>query len=68
MTREQFEDFKKRVWAKQDDFLRFGQFAFNILFKEYPEIANLVCETEYDPFYEDKKLNKFFDYIETFVE
>ena len=39
---------------------RKGQKAFNDLYLEYPEIANLIRGTEYDPFYNDEKLEAFY--------
>ena len=45
---------------------RTGQAYFNALSELYPEIAELIRATDYDPFYDDKKLIKFFDYLESY--
>lgn len=43
--------------------LRKGQWLFNELSKMYPSFANTIRGTEYDPFYDDNRINKFINYI-----
>ena len=49
---------------------REGQAYFNLLFKDYPELAEEIRGTEYDPFYADhmknskERINKFLNYIQ----
>ena len=42
---------------------RLGQSYFNTLYTMHPEIANEVRGTEYSPYYDDKIIDKFLDYI-----
>ena len=46
--------------------LRSGQVAFNELFRTDPEIANLIRGTEFDPFYDDEKLEAFYEKVKEF--
>lgn len=43
--------------------LRYGQAFFNALCKLYPECAETVRGTEYDPFYSDSKMEKCIEFI-----
>lgn len=38
---------------------RLGQAAFNFLYEIRPDLADAVRATEFDPFYNDSKLDKF---------
>lgn len=44
-------------------FLRKGQWLFNELYKMYPNFINSIRGTEYDPFYDDNRIDKFINYI-----
>jgi hypothetical protein len=44
-------------------FLREGQCLFNTLYQLYPELADSLRGTEFDPFYNDKIIDKFLKYI-----
>ncbi|MFZ2992462.1 MAG: hypothetical protein WA061_01990 [Microgenomates group bacterium] len=39
-------------------YLRMGQCFFNFLYDLHPDIANSIRGTEYDPFYDSKKLQE----------
>lgn len=43
--------------------LRRGQIAFNELFETDPTIANSIRGSEFDPFYDDGKLEVFYEKI-----
>ena len=49
---------------------REGQAYFNLLAKDYPEIAEKIRGTEYDPYYADhmknpqERIDKFLNYIQ----
>ena len=45
---------------KRHPALRCGQNAFNVLSILYPEIANQIRDTRFDPFYNDDRLHVFF--------
>lgn len=45
-----------RIYIEHKDILRFGQSVFIALEFKYPELAEIVRNTKYDPFYDDKKL------------
>ena len=38
---------------------RIGQKAFNDLYESNPKIADAIRGTEYDPFYDDSRIDKF---------
>jgi hypothetical protein len=46
--------------------IRWGQAVFNSLHQLYPEIANKIRSTEYDPFYIDEKVNNLIKYLEEY--
>lgn len=39
--------------------IRAGQKAFNDLYLQHPTVAKLIQGTEFDPFYDDSKIEKF---------
>ena len=43
--------------------LRQGQIAFNELYATEPDIANSIRGSEFDPFYDDEKLEAFFERV-----
>jgi hypothetical protein len=43
--------------------LRLGQIAFNELYATEPTIANLIRGSEFDPFYDDEKLEAFYEKV-----
>jgi len=43
--------------------LRPGQIAFNELYTTEPSIANLIRGSEFDPFYDDEKLDAFYEKV-----
>lgn len=57
ITKEELE----KVFILQNDFLlkkqRKGQAFFNALEELYPDIANGIRGTEFDPFYREEKIN-----------
>ena len=42
---------------------RKGQAYFNYLYQLHPDVANEIRETEYDPFYNDSRIDKFLNKI-----
>jgi hypothetical protein len=44
--------------------LRKGQEAFNKLWEENPAVASAITGTEFDPFYDDSKLEAFYKKVE----
>ena len=42
---------------------REGQAYFNYLYQLHPNVANEIRETEYDPFYNDSRIDKFLNKI-----
>lgn len=50
----------RELYNSSDIFsLRAGQICFNKLNLLYPELANLIAGTDYDPFYHDDRINGF---------
>ena len=57
-----FESFIKNLMANIENRpseLRKGQWIFNTVYEEYPEIANHFRNSEHDCFYNDAKINDF---------
>jgi hypothetical protein len=50
--------------GKYPDEWRRGQTAFNFVFDTYPDIANELRATEFDPFYNDSRLPAFWEQVE----
>ena len=50
---------------EKKDRLRLGQIHYNVLFAMKPDLALGLAGTEADPFYQDSRLNKFFDWLES---
>ena len=61
-TKHEIETILERS-ENRDKFLRKGQWLFNELYKMYPNFANSIRGTEFDPFYDDNRINKFINYI-----
>lgn len=59
LKEEAFFYHKTRVLIN-DHGQREGQAAFNALFLVRPDIANKIRGTEYDPYYEDERLDSFY--------
>lgn len=59
-----FENFKAAATLLRHPSQRAGQFAFNLLRVLRPDLADEVRRTECDPFYDDIRLAKFWDYVE----
>lgn len=60
MTISEYLDFGLRARGYRPHWARRGQFAFNCLFRWHPDIANAIVGTDADPFFDDRKLNRFF--------
>jgi hypothetical protein len=43
--------------------LRDGQTAFNVLHRMNPDLADLIRGSNRDPFYDDSRLQDFFDFV-----
>ena len=69
MNEKEFNEFKCNIFKltnetiKKHPYLRKGQTLFNILYEQYPDIANQIRSTENDPFYLDKRIDNFFNEI-----
>lgn len=68
MTIEQFAYFAYRTTGARPDELRLGQWMFNELHSEFPDIAKQITGTEYDPFYVDSKIPAFLKRVLDFVK
>lgn len=60
-----FKDYKN-CWdiASKPECYRVGQWAFNFVYDTYPDIANKLRATEFDPFYRDERLTAFWAEVE----
>lgn len=54
---------KFSYYRKNHPMMRKGQAAYNALADVSPELAKEVNGTEFDPFYKDEALDRFFRYI-----
>lgn len=61
-TKQEIESLLEQS-ENRDKFLRKGQWLFNELYKMYPNFINTIRGSEYDPFYDDNRINKFINYI-----
>lgn len=68
MTIEQFAYFVYRTTGVRPTELRLGQWMFNELRNEFPDIAGQIIGTEYDPFYVDSKIPAFLKRVLDFVK
>jgi len=60
-----FLDKAKRNFESQErDGIRKGQAAFNTLAVLHPDIAESIRGTGFDPFYDDKRLHDFLEYVQ----
>lgn len=48
---------------RQNPNWRFGQTVFNVCHKMYPECVNMLRATEYDCFYDNRKVAVFLDKV-----
>lgn len=48
-----------REYAKANPTQRFGQAAFNAVYESYPDTADLLRATEFDPFYSSESVQAF---------
>lgn len=55
----EFADFINIISGERPEHLRLGQYAFNVLWEEHPEIAARIRGTASDPFYEDGRMPQF---------
>lgn len=44
--------------------LRRGQHYYNVLYNLRPDLANAVCDTPADPFYDDSRIDDFLIFIQ----
>lgn len=49
------------------DKIRVGQKAFNDFAEKYPDLAEKIRGTEFDPFYDDSKLESFYLRVNTLL-
>ncbi len=48
----------------EHEHIRLGQCYFNVLAQERPDLAKIVIESNFDPFYQDSKLDEFCKWVE----
>ncbi len=67
MTQEEIDEVWEGAVSTVDwnPTIRLGQAFFNELYIKYPAIANKIRATEYDPFYNNKVLDKCKNYLLT---
>lgn len=58
-----FNDYLTRAFRHQPH-LRRGQAAFNTLWEERPDLAELVRGSDIDPYYRDELLDRFILWVE----
>ena len=63
MTLNQFLDYVNGFSGECPSNQRLGQWAFNLLYEAYPEIANNIRGGEADPFYDDDRIPLFLQAI-----
>jgi len=63
MTLSQFFDYCNGICGVRPSSQRWGQWAFNLLYEAYPEIANNIRGGEADPFYDDDRIPLFLQAI-----
>lgn len=68
MRFSQFADFINGFTGERPANQRLGQWAFNLLWEAYPDIANQIRGTDSDPFYADSKVPDFLRRLLDFVE
>jgi hypothetical protein len=65
MTREEFDAFIASLsYHKRQRFLRKGQWMFNLLWTCFPDIADKIRTTEFDPFFDDSRIPAFLKHLE----
>lgn len=55
----EWADFVNGFTGERPRELRLGQWAFNLLYESHPEIANMIADTDADPFYRDDLVPAF---------
>ena len=68
MTQRQYNLFLDRAREYKNDHgkaVRMGQSYFNVLFMYWPDAANAIRGTHFDPFYDDGIIDKFLDHLYT---
>lgn len=66
LTEKEIENLLKKSVTNFDEGrgnIRWGQAMFNALYELYPEVAETVRGTEYDPFYKSERCVAFMDFI-----
>jgi len=65
-----FDEWKNWIMTSDLGFQRRGQLAFNSLAYELGrnDIASFIATKNFDPFYNDEKLNDFFRVVELLME
>ena len=64
----QFADYINCFSGERPKEQRLGQWAFNILYEMYPNIADKIRGTDCDPFYNDSKIPNFLKRLLDFVD
>lgn len=59
MRFSQFADFVNGFTGERPSQQRLGQWAFNLLYSAYPEIADYLRGSQYDPFHQSEKIPDF---------
>lgn len=54
--------------SAQPNYIRMGQALMSSLHKFYPELYNEITGTQFDPFYNDKRIIDFWYYINNISE
>lgn len=62
MTERQYDDMVRHVALTRHEYpsLRYGQYTFVVLYERFPNIAEQISDTEYDPFYRNDLLPLFY--------
>lgn len=68
MTLTQFFDYVNAFSGERPPHQRLGQWAFNLLYEGYPDIANDIRGGEADPFHADSRMPLFLQAILEYVK
>jgi hypothetical protein len=63
LTKQQVDNLKEKVESSERLYVRKGQMYFNELYNMNPQLADSIRSSEYDPFYDDSRIDKFLNKI-----
>ena len=63
LTKQQIDSLKEKVENSERLYVRKGQMYFNELYNMNSQLADSIRSSEYDPFYDDSRINKFLNKI-----